>query len=276
MLMLVLFLMVPKHVRDSLKTYWENKLGVKIEQMAIVEEKGKPVVKAVVTSDDIKFLDETGKVKKTVSRWGMAYLPPKAFPSPPKEKYRKVKGRVQITHNGKYIGLTIPLEIGYEGIFGSEFKVYTTEGKKCWSIESGAADIDLSPSGRYAVGISYDEHVPRLYFLSPNKVQKLNMEQLLNPPIDFLVDFVRFTQDGSKFAIYCGGRVNKNEVTYVALYDSSFKLIFQKVLEGSPYRMKLFNKNNTLYLMLVHKDVEIILNEKGKIIKILKPKRRRK
>jgi len=154
---------ITPQVRDSIIGYWQYRLGEQIKDVIIIEEKGIPQVKGVITQNELRFVNEKGEFINNIPLIDtLQTIENIRFFGGSRicTTFVVVHKKLEISKNGLYIGLNIPIElvktnVGYK-VARYEFIMMDNQGKNLWTWEGKRGAFSTyygipSPNGKYAI-----------------------------------------------------------------------------------------------------------------------------
>lgn len=186
--------------------------GKKVE---VIEETVFP--KVTMTDKMLKFLDNTGRVKKEIH-----FIPTIAG-----KQWTKVEKSI----NEKFIGVNEILDYSQKGecVEKGKFKMFSSEGKLVWECEHTCDFVKPSPDGEYAIG----ENGMQLPIFS---ILNRSGQKLVKPGFDMnraRFAKAKFSNDGNLLAVGIRDVIWAGNKTYLLLFDKEGNKLWQRSIEAN-------------------------------------------
>ena len=217
----------------------------------------------LITKEEIRFLDERGKEKKSINRIV------KGVKWEGKQGVKVGEGVIKVrkSKGGEYLGVVIPREgslLG-EGIKG-DFVMYRKNGKEMWKL----GDVYLSdgyvipsPNGEYAIALppgEYPEQAP-LYYSREGTKELIPREWQGKWKWPFFPETPHFSGDGKYFGIPI---TSYDGDSNFLLISTSFEQLWLKTLEGEINAVEI--SNTAKYFVVSSGNTTVCFNKRGKIL----------
>jgi len=209
----------------------------------------------LITKEEIRFLDERGKEKKSINRIV------KGVKWEGKQGVKIGEGVIKVrkSKEGGYLGVVIPREGStLDGTMKGDLVMYSKGGREMWRLEGvylSDGDIVPSPNGEYVIGLPPAEYPAGAPYIYTNEgMEELKVREWDNGwKNGYAVEDFDFTEDGEYFVI---GVYNfpVRDSGFIVEFNKWGKEVWKRKLLGSPEDVKFLYHKSPYVIVAIGKD----------------------